>query len=360
CGFCPCVRRAHPRALGSCEYMKSRFASRRLSLLVRFVLVPFLVFGMGSLSAPAAQDSHPAKKQSSAAKPSAPAQSPAWEAVGALRKGDIDTLTAYVKAHPAEFDDAMIAYNSGFALESFIKDNLNDTAKLSSKLVPLADAFGTVNPNGRTNFYWALSGTLLKHDVLLPFAETLARKSVDDITEPEFIAAQKVEHQNYVKYLADKAAKEGKKPEEAPFDEQEAVGRYQRDMARRLTILGKIEIKLDEKKAAEADLTRAVAINSNSDALLHLARLAGERGDKSESVRFFTQAYLRGQLKATEIDEFKHLYFELHPGDEASLDQYLNAEYAKSFHNPAVSTPYQPDPHRSNRAVLLEVFTGAG
>ncbi|HEY3927987.1 MAG TPA: hypothetical protein VGL89_06420 [Candidatus Koribacter sp.] len=341
--------------------MNFSHVSWKLSLRFRFAIILLSLASMASLPTIVAQAPPQTKKSAKAKAASKPAQSPAWQAVDEARKGNIDALTAYVKAHPADFDDAMIAYNTGFALETFIKDNAKDSAKLSGKLTPLADAFASVGPNGRTNFYWAIASSLRKNDALLPFAETIARKSVDEVTQADYMAAQLKEHQAYMKYLADAAAKAGKpKPEESPFDEQESLDRYRGDMSRRLTILGKIEIKLDEKKAAESDLTRAVEMNSNSDALLNLAHLAADRGDKPESLRIFTRAYLRGQLKANEIDEFKKLYFELHPGDEASLHQYLNAEYDKSFHNPADATPYHPDPQRSDRAVLLEIFTGAG
>lgn len=123
----------------------------------------------------------------------------------------MDTLISYVKAHPGEFDDSMIAYNAGFALEPFVKQNLDDPAKLHEKLAALSAAFASVAPNGRTNFYWAIARTLLKHDAALSFAEMVGRKSVDEISQADYIAAEREERQRHAKYLAEKAKKEGGK-----------------------------------------------------------------------------------------------------------------------------------------------------
>ncbi len=78
--------------------------------------------------------------------------------------------------------------------------------------------------------------------------------------------------------------------------------RYQGEMSRRLTILGDVDLRLDHKQAAENALKRAIESSPNSSALLNLSKIAASRGDNSEALRFFTAPYLRGELKAAQID----------------------------------------------------------
>lgn len=333
--------------------LKFRSALRRTAVLLS------LAFSLLSLMPLTAQTN--SKGQGKPAQKVAPERAPVWQAIDAARKLDLDTLIAYVKAHAAEFDDSMIAYNAGFALEPFIKNNLDNTAKLQAKLTELESAFASVPPNGRTNFDWALARSLLKHDALLPFAEKVARRSTEDIPESEYVAAERREHDHYAEVVAKRAKDQGK-PAEAPkpFDEQDATSRYKMDMSRRYTVLGDVEAKLGHDDAAERDLQHALDFKSNSDALRNLANLALKHGDKSRALTLYTAAYLRGQLDKDQVADFKHLYFELHPGAPETIERYLDTEYDKTFTIPAKYATYKATHNRTDSVALAEIFTGAG
>jgi len=57
----------------------------------------------------------------------------------------------------------------------------------------------------------------------------------------------------------------------------------------------------------------------------------------------------------------QQLYAELNPGStEQSLESLLDARYMATYHNPIAATPYVASTTHSGRAVLVELFTGAG
>jgi len=129
-------------------------------------------------------------------------------------------------------------------------------------------------------------------------------------------------------------------------------------------LLGQILFKQGRRDEAEPLLRQAYAgrpsdLGMTTMSLPYLADIARERGRDAEALEFMTDMVFNGMLTPERREQLHALYRKTHEGSLDGLEQMLDARYEAT--RPKVPiTPYRPGPARTGRAVLAEVFTGAG
>jgi Tfp pilus assembly protein PilF len=95
-------------------------------------------------------------------------------------------------------------------------------------------------------------------------------------------------------------------------------------------------------------------------ALLALARIENKRGDSAVALEHFMTAAAGGSLASADNTAMHELYSKVH-GNDAGFDDEMDKLYLEKYPNPVKPEPYKPAaPTKSNRVVLLEMFTGSG
>ncbi len=125
--------------------------------------------------------------------------------------------------------------------------------------------------------------------------------------------------------------------------------------------LADLYIKKGDDAAAESTLKEIVKDNATlATALLPLARLEAKRGDNASALDHYMTAALGGSLKPADETAMTSLWAKAHNGNAAGLEEALDKAYRDKFPNPVTPEKYTPTPARTNKLVLLEMFTGSG
>ena len=111
---------------------------------------------------------------------------------------------------------------------------------------------------------------------------------------------------------------------------------------------------------AEQAYRESFALKVSKESALGLAKATEKNGKDDEALKYATVAALTGKLDPTEMDYFYSTYAKLHRGKTEGVEEYLNAEFEKTYKNPVKSEKYIKTAKRSDRIVLAEFFTGAG
>ena len=202
------------------------------------------------------------------------------------------------------------------------------------------------NANRRGSAAQSIASTLLNNDVMLKDAESWAKKSVAAMNLPLYLAEQR---ESYTK-----------RKQTIPSAE-ELAKRFKEQRGARVATLGQIEMKLGKTKAAKALLTEAYAVNNSNVAVAAaLGGIAAKEGDNAKAYDYLLNAKLSGRIPDSANTTFETIYKQQHNGSLEGLEAALDSEYHKRFPNPVHAEPYQATRDRSTRAVLAEVFTGAG
>jgi tetratricopeptide (TPR) repeat protein len=90
-----------------------------------------------------------------------------------------------------------------------------------------------------------------------------------------------------------------------------------------------------------------------------LAKLEARRGNDAAALDLFVGAAAQGSLAAADDGAMRALYRKARGGSEAGLDDLVDTKYREKFPNPVKAEPYTPLPDRTDRLVLLEMFTGS-
>jgi tetratricopeptide (TPR) repeat protein len=131
--------------------------------------------------------------------------------------------------------------------------------------------------------------------------------------------------------------------------------------ARPQQALADVYIKKGDDAAAEGILNDILKTTPTSNAaLVPLARLEAKKGDSAKALDHFMTAALGGQLKADDEASMKALYAKVNKGSGAGLEEALDKAYRDKFPNPVKPEAYKPTPARTDKLVLLELFTGSG
>lgn len=90
-----------------------------------------------------------------------------------------------------------------------------------------------------------------------------------------------------------------------------------------------------------------------------LARLEARRGNDDAALDLFVNAAAQGSISAADDAAMREAYRKLNGGNIAGLDDRIDRMYAEKFPNPVKPEPYVPPAGRTDRVVLLEMFTGS-
>lgn len=98
---------------------------------------------------------------------------------------------------------------------------------------------------------------------------------------------------------------------------------------------------------------------STKDASAKLATLEARRGNTAAALDLFLAAASQGWLTASDDAAMRDAYRKLHNDSEAGLVDRIDKTYNEKFSNPVKPDPYSAPPSRTDRLVLLELFTGS-
>jgi thiol-disulfide isomerase/thioredoxin len=93
---------------------------------------------------------------------------------------------------------------------------------------------------------------------------------------------------------------------------------------------------------------------------VRLARLEAARGNDAKALDMFIVAAAAASLNAADTATMRALHTKVRGGTDAALEDLIDKAYLEKFPNPVKRTEYTPLPNRSDRLVLLEMFTGSG
>ena len=128
-----------------------------------------------------------------------------------------------------------------------------------------------------------------------------------------------------------------------------------------LTALVDLYTGWTDAKKSEAALRSLLDIapaSSRARVVVPLARLEQKRGDDRAALAHYIEGAVGGAVRGSDHDAMTTLYARIH-GKTDGLDAEIDAAYAKLFPNPVTPEPWKPTAARSNRLVLLEMFTGS-
>ena len=151
------------------------------------------------------------------------------------------------------------------------------------------------------------------------------------------------------------------------FDKAEAVLQASIKNAGTSTLVSRPTMALAdlyEKQGDDARLERllrdTLAKNATTPgASVKLAKLEARRGRDAAALDLFLAAAVQGSLSAADDAAMRATYRKTHNGSDAGLDDLVDKTYNEKFPNPVKPEPYTPLPNRSDRLVLLEMFTGS-
>jgi tetratricopeptide (TPR) repeat protein len=279
------------------------------------------------------------------------AAAPAWQAP---RPGENTEMKEFQAAagekDPVKKMEALKRFLGGHATSPMASQARRELVVTFVKIRPAKAARETgklvkpLKPNDRATLHRLLAGELLGVKQQLGDAEKAARAALKEYTYTGLAAE-----------LNERAAR-AKGP--APSAE-EIRTRYNSQRGPMEEILG--QVLLARGKTAKAEAVLASALRSDpslSSAAIGLGEIAAKKGDGARALELISQGYL-GRPSAESRTKLTAAYVKA-KGSESGLEEYLDARYKVLFPNPLPETRYQPDPKRSNRLVLAELYTGAG
>jgi hypothetical protein len=149
-----------------------------------------------------------------------------------------------------------------------------------------------------------------------------------------------------------------------PTDEEMRAS-LKSERATALATLGQILMKRGKTEEGEKALSEAYAARPAPSTMASIARVLAESakkaGNETLQLEYLTVLALSGRITAGETKDFEAAYRKTHNGSLDGLDAMLDERYRREHVRFAV-TPFAPTPpaKRTGRAVLAEVFPGAG
>ncbi len=265
-------------------------------------------------------------------------------------------ISNFVRSHPVFINDSNAVFNLAYSMRDYIKNNRNNPLILKAKLSSVDSAFPPPTALGKSLYEAEIAKFLLANLSALEYAESLAQSSIQLFHENEYLDAKKTEHAK----RQTSEAKHDKLFIPQKFSPADAKADFEGEVSERYAALGDIQKKLEKNDAAMDSFTQALKFHPDMRAYLGLSEIEEAKGDKSAALDNLYDADLTGHLGKNDVAHMKQLYAELHPGStEKSLESILDEKYRSQFHSPVQAAPYT-DTRTSHRAVLAELFTGAG
>jgi thiol-disulfide isomerase/thioredoxin len=232
-----------------------------------------------------------------------------------------------------------------------------DSRVLSTLVKKMPDQKARILKQARSNYRAAaakdrgseafnIASEFLNANMLLKDAEGYARKGVQSMV--------------LATYLQEQVAGFEKRKQKPPSGE-ELQKRFRENRARRVAVLGRIELKLGKNAQGQKLLEEVYSVTPDNGLVnAALGELAAKAGDDSKAMEFLIPARLSGKAPDTAIAAMDAIYRKRHNGSLDGLVAMLDGEYRKRFPNPVKVEGYKPTEKRSDRMVLAEVFTGSG
>jgi thiol-disulfide isomerase/thioredoxin len=223
-------------------------------------------------------------------------------------------------------------------------DAMYKSATAKDKEAAKKDGLITYSRRGSTA--QTIANNLLGADLMLKDAESWAKKSVDSMKLPLFLAEQRAAYT--------------KRKQNVPSNDDLAK-RFKETRAARLSTLGRIELKLGKTAVAKKLLAESYGVdNENTAVAAALGEIAAKEGNDAKAFDYLMTAKLSGRIPESANAAFETVYKKQHNGSLDGLNAALDAEYTKRFPNPVHAEAYKPTDKRTDRIVLGEVFTGSG
>lgn len=138
---------------------------------------------------------------------------------------------------------------------------------------------------------------------------------------------------------------------------------FNAERASNMATLGQILIKRDKTDEGEKVLKEAYDAKPASYTLATVARLLAESakraGNDAAQLKYLSTLALAGRITVPEQKEFESVYRKTHQGSLDGLEEMLDARYVRDYPR-FTSAPANHKAAANPRAVLAEVFTGAG
>jgi hypothetical protein len=144
------------------------------------------------------------------------------------------------------------------------------------------------------------------------------------------------------------------------FDVERTRGSYIGQQTSAYNLLAKSFWEQGKFEHAEKAFGESFAIKVTKESALGIAKAAEKNGKEAATLKYATIAALTGKMVPEEMDYFYSVYAKQHQGKTDGIEEYLNAEFKKSYSNPVKSEKYRNAANRSDRTVLVEFVTGAG
>jgi len=202
-------------------------------------------------------------------------------------------------------------------------------------------------PETRLSMVLAAATSLVNGKVMLDRAESLVSGAMKTLDFNDYAERQRT------------TAKNGNRPEPATETLRSTFDTLYRGRA--LELLGRIYTANGDTAKAETtyrDLIKAVP--SNGAAALSLARLEQARGDDAAALEHFLAAKVAGSIRTVDDDKKLADLFVKVRGNAAGMEDAIDRLYRSTFPNPVTPESYKPSEKRTDRVVLLEMFTGSG
>jgi|WetSurMetagenome_2_1015567.scaffolds.fasta_scaffold76163_2 thiol-disulfide isomerase/thioredoxin len=125
-------------------------------------------------------------------------------------------------------------------------------------------------------------------------------------------------------------------------------------------LLGRISLGRGEAGKAEKAFKDVLTANPQfSAAMVGMAELYRKRGDRRSALENYISAAAASRIQPAAREQLNKLYAEFHGGSAAGLEEMVDLRYNELFPPPFTVEKYQSSSGRTDRTVLLEIFTGS-
>ena len=274
------------------------------------------------------------------------------------------------------YDEQGVSYL--YSLTSSMKYE-KDPQKVRSLIDQLVKNTGQVPAPLKADIY-RYSANVLYSNKLYADAADLSQKNIDLLDESQYIDFKRKQFDE--SYSEDALKRREKQMQEAMKNNPELKKRYEEmlktprkppefGLARArvdfiglkttaYNTLGKSLWEQGKFVDAEKAYRDSLAVKVTKESALGIAKAAEKNGKDGDALKYATVAALTGKLVPDEMNYFYSVYAKQHKGKTDDVEEYLNAEFRKTYHNPVTGKKYERSANRSDRTVLVEFVTGAG
>lgn len=262
----------------------------------------------------------------------------------------VANLTEFINKYPY----SERAASSFYSLKTVFKNTGPDETKsLIGRLIQNTEDY--IPRPAKTEVYRHMADVLYEKGIY-DEAAGLARRIIESFDEDAYLEYKKKQNETLMAELV------AKNPDykTRPFDTERTRGFFVGLKTNAYNLLAKSLWEQGKFEEAEKSYRDSLAIKVSKESALGIAKAAEKNGKEADTLKYATIAALTGKLDPTEMDYFYAVYAKRNQGKTDGVEEYLNAEFKKSYRNPVRSEKYRKTAGRSDRTVLVEFITGAG